>query len=48
VARIVPYPDEGRLEIQRATRKPGDLRRPPRPAHATDSLAVLLRDRASR
>jgi prevent-host-death family protein len=48
VARIVPYDSETPLEVRRATRKPGDLRLPgplPRP---TDSLAVLLEDRASR
>jgi prevent-host-death family protein len=48
VARIVPYDAETPLEIRRATRKPGDLRRPGRPARPTDSLAVLLQDRAAR
>jgi prevent-host-death family protein len=48
VARIVPYDSETPLEVRRATRRPGDLRMPrplPRP---TDSLSVLLADRASR
>jgi prevent-host-death family protein len=48
VAQIVPYEIEGALEIRRATRKAGELRRPAPPRKATDSLAVLLRDRASR
>jgi prevent-host-death family protein len=47
VAQIVPY-DKEPLEVRRATRKPGDLRVPPPPAKKTDSLTVLLRDRASR
>ncbi len=47
VARIVPYDAETPLEVRRATRKPSDLRVPPTP-RATDSLSVLLRDRASR
>jgi prevent-host-death family protein len=48
VARIVPYDVAAALEIRRATRKPGELRLPPPLGKATDSLAVLLRDRASR
>jgi prevent-host-death family protein len=48
VARIVPYDSEGLLQVRRATRAPRDLRLPPPPATATDSLAVLLEDRASR
>jgi prevent-host-death family protein len=48
VAQIVPYGVEESLEIRRATRKPGELRLPPRLAKATDSLKVLLQDRASR
>jgi prevent-host-death family protein len=48
VARIVPYDAGGPLEIRRATRKPGDLPLPPPVSRATDSLSVLLRDRASR
>jgi prevent-host-death family protein len=48
VAQIVPYDPQGALEVRRATRKPSGLR-VPRPASIpTDSLAVLLRDRASR
>jgi len=48
VAQIVPYDPERPLEVRRATRRPGELRLPRPPAKATDSLAVLLRDRASR
>lgn len=48
VAQIVPYDAEAPLEIRRATRRPAQLRLPPRPASPTDSLSVLLRDRASR
>ena len=48
IARIVPYHAEEPLEIRRATRKPSDLRLPPRPRTRTDSLTVLLQDRASR
>ena len=48
VARIVPYDVPTAIEIRRATRKPGDLRLPPPPAVQTDSLAALIRDRASR
>jgi prevent-host-death family protein len=50
VAQIVPYDAEAPLEVRRATRKPGDLQLPsplPRP-RPSDSLAVLLQDRASR
>ena len=48
VAKIVPYEVEAPLEVRRATRKLRDLRLPPPPAKPTDSLAVLLQDRASR
>ncbi len=48
VARIVPYDAETPLEVRRATRKPGELRLPPPAPSPTDSLSVLLRDRASR
>jgi prevent-host-death family protein len=48
VAQIVPYDAERPLEIRRATRKPGELRLPPPLPKATDSLAALLPDRASR
>ena len=48
VAQIVPYDAERSLEVRRATRKPGDLRVPPPPSRPTDSLSVLLQDRASR
>jgi prevent-host-death family protein len=48
VARIVPYDAETPLQIRKATRRPRDLRLPPPPAAKTDSLRVLLQDRASR
>ena len=48
VASIVPYQAETPLEVQRATRKPADLRLPRRRSRRTDSLAALLQDRASR
>jgi antitoxin (DNA-binding transcriptional repressor) of toxin-antitoxin stability system len=48
IAKIVPYGVEEPLEIRRATRKPRELRLPPPPATSTDSLSVLLQDRASR
>ncbi|HVO11169.1 MAG TPA: prevent-host-death protein [Vicinamibacteria bacterium] len=48
VARIVPYQTEAPLEIRRASRKPGDLRLPRRRSGRTDSLSLLLQDRASR
>lgn len=48
VAQIVPYDVSPALEVRRATRKPAELRLPPRLSKVTDSLAVLLRDRASR
>ena len=48
VAQIVPYEAEAPLEVRRATRKPRDLRLPPPAAPPTDSLPVLLKDRASR
>ena len=48
IARIVPYDDEAPLEIRKATKRPADLRLPRAPKSRTDSLAVLLQDRASR
>jgi prevent-host-death family protein len=48
VAQIVPYDVEPPLEIRRATRKPAQLRLPPPLPKPTDSLALLLQDRASR
>jgi len=48
IARIVPYDADSPLEVRRATRKPSDLRLPPPPSAPTDSLSVLLQDRASR
>lgn len=48
VAQIVPYGPEKALEVRRATRKPHELRLPPALPKPTDSLNVLLQDRASR
>jgi len=47
IARIVPYDESGPFRVRRAIRKPRELRLPPPPERPTDSLAVLLRDRAS-
>jgi len=48
IARIVPYDESEPLRVRRATRKPRDLTLPAPPAKPTDSLAILLGDRASR
>jgi len=48
IARIVPYDESEPLRIRHATRKPRELTLPAPPAKPTDSLAVLLQDRASR
>jgi len=48
IAQIVPYDTEAPLEVRRATRKPRELRLPPPSSARTDSLSVLLQDRASR
>jgi len=48
IALIVPYGAGSPLETRRATRKPSDLRLLPPPASETNSLSVLLQDRASR
>jgi prevent-host-death family protein len=48
IARIVPYDESEPLQVRRATRKPGEVPLPPPPGRPTDSLAVLLEDRASR
>ena len=48
IARIVPYDSTEPLRVRGATRKPSDLVLPPHPAKPTDSLALLLQDRASR
>jgi prevent-host-death family protein len=48
IARIVPYDEKEPFRVRRATRKPRELTLPPRPDRPTDSLAVLLQDRASR
>lgn len=50
IARIVPIPGEGGVEVVPAARSPRALRaRRPKPAHwAVDSVELLLRDRHSR
>lgn len=51
IARIVPHDDDEPLQVRRASKKPGSLRPlrlPPPPSKPTDSLTVLLEDRASR
>jgi len=48
IARIVPVDAEAPLEVRRATRKASGLRLPPPCPAPTDSLSVLLRDRAAR
>lgn len=47
VARLVPY-EAGPVEIRRATRQPRTLELPDWPPRPTDSLTVLLEDRARR
>jgi prevent-host-death family protein len=47
VARIVPYAAEP-LEMRRSTRRLRELKLPPSPSTATDSLAILLDDRRRR
>ena len=48
VAQLVPYEASAPLEVRKATRSPRDLRLPPPTTRPTDSLSVLLKDRASR
>ncbi len=48
VALLVPYDAEKPLEVRRAVRKPRDLKLPPRLSRPTDSVALLLQDRAAR
>ena len=48
IALLTPHDADTPLEIRRATRKPSKLRLPPPPSAKTDSLTVLLEDRASR
>jgi len=49
VATIVPYETAAAsLDVRRANRKPRDLELPPPTRKRTDSLSILLRDRAAR
>jgi prevent-host-death family protein len=48
VAQIIPYDAGSPLEIRRSTRRPSDLPLPPPASGRTNSLSVLLQDRASR
>ena len=48
VAQIIPYDAEAPLEVRRATRRPRDLRLTRPVSKPTNSLSVLLQDRASR
>ena len=48
VAQIIPLDPGSPLEIRRATRKPCDLPSPSPASSRTNSLSVLLQDRASR
>jgi antitoxin (DNA-binding transcriptional repressor) of toxin-antitoxin stability system len=48
VAPIVPHSNQPPLLVRRATRKPGPLPLPPPTDRRTDSLSVLLADRARR
>jgi prevent-host-death family protein len=48
IAQIVPYDAKVALETRRASRKPGDLSLPEPGGATTDSLSVLLSDRAAR
>ena len=48
VARLVPHDAEGTLLLTKATRRPRDMKWPAPLEHSTDSLALLLADRASR
>ena len=48
IAQIVPYRPDAPLEVRQATRKPKDVRASGRLPVPTDSVSVLLQDRASR
>ena len=48
IARIVPFDQDTPLDVRRASRPPSSLRLPPPPSKPTDSLSVLLEDRAKR
>lgn len=47
IARIVPYAAPP-LDIRKARRRLRDVKRPPKPATRTDSLAILVDDRRRR
>jgi prevent-host-death family protein len=46
IARIVPFESEAPLETRKATRRPSGLQQPQPGTGTTDSLAMLLLDRA--
>jgi prevent-host-death family protein len=48
VAQIIPYDPGSPLEIRQATRTPRDLPLSPPTSSASNSLSVLLQDRAKR
>ncbi len=48
IAQLVPCDDDAELDIRPALRTPSSLRLPRAPATKTDSLALLLADRATR
>ena len=48
IAQIVPYQPDAPLEVRRATRKPNEVPASKRLSAPTDSVSVLLEDRASR
>ena len=47
IARIVPYTAQP-FEVRKATRRPRDVKLPPKPLKRIDSLAVLIEDRRRR
>ncbi len=48
IARLVPYESEGPLKVRKAVRRPAAVRVAPPTLKETNSLAVLLEDRAAR
>jgi prevent-host-death family protein len=47
IARLVPYA-AAPVDVRKATRRPRDLKLPPRPSRRTDSVAILVEDRRRR